>query len=106
MPYFKAVLFDWVGTLVVPQWGPIAGRPKGAHWIERTLPGLGRDAPDAETRRISEALMVGDRSGHDGGGVEAGLATLLLPPLTDTAEERLHLVLGACGLAAGAGASR
>ncbi|MFB7450265.1 HAD family hydrolase [Streptomyces sp. NPDC056194] len=235
MPYFEAVLFDWVGTLVVPKWGPIAGRPKGAHWIERTLLGLGRDAPDAEIRRISEALseagrlpevargwsdvsadahrdgydgwvraagiepaladalyatlsdpvgnpfatdvaptlaaleaaglkvavisdihvdirpafvnagldthvdayalsfehglckpdpaffgvaldglgvspdealMVGDRSGHDGGGVEAGLATLLLPPLTDTTEERLHLVLGACGLAAGAGASR
>ncbi|AJF63449.1 HAD family hydrolase [Streptomyces vietnamensis] len=228
MPYFKAVLFDWVGTLVVPKWGPIAGRPRGAHWIESTLLGLGREAPETEVRRISEALteagrlpdvtggwsdvsadahregydtwmraagiepaladalyatlsdptgnpfatdvaptlaglkaagvkvavisdihvdirpafektgldayvddyalsfehglckpdpaffgvaleqlgvrpdealMVGDRSGHDGGGVEAGLPTLLLPPLTRTVEERLHLVLGACGIA-------
>ncbi|MEU2235041.1 HAD family hydrolase [Streptomyces vietnamensis] len=227
MSYFKAVLFDWVGTLVVPKWGPIAGRPRGAHWIEGTLLGLGREAPETEVRRISEALteaggrpevaagwsdvsaaahregydtwvraagidpaladalyatlsdptgnpfatdvaptlaelkdagvkvavisdihvdirpafektgldayvdgyalsfehglckpdpaffgvaleqlgvrpdealMVGDRSGHDGGGVEAGLPTLLLPPLTRTAEERLHLVLGACGI--------
>ncbi|MFF8377947.1 HAD family hydrolase [Streptomyces sp. NPDC015661] len=228
MPFFAAVLFDWVGTLVVPKWGPVPGRPKGAAWIERTLLRLGRDASEAETRRISEALseaggrpevaggwsdvsaaahregydtwvraaaidpaladalyttlsdpagnpfatdvapalaalkaaglkvavisdihfdirpafekagldayvdsyalsfehglckpdpaffgvaldqlgvrpdealMVGDRSTRDGGGVEAGLATLLLPPLTRTAEERLHLVLGACGIA-------
>ncbi|WP_225803877.1 HAD family hydrolase [Streptomyces sp. NK15101] len=233
MPDFRAVLFDWVGTLVVPKWGPVSGGPKGAHWIERTLLRLGREASEAEVLRLSaalseanrlpdvargwsdasadahragytrwvraagidpvladalyatlsdpfgnpfatdvaptlaalkaaglkvavvsdihfdirpafvkagldahvdcyalsfehglckpdpaffgvaldrlgvrpdETLMVGDRSGPDGGAVEAGLATLLLPPLTGTAEERLHLVLGACGLAV-AGAS-
>ncbi|WP_369142271.1 HAD family hydrolase [Streptomyces sp. R44] len=227
MPYFEAVLFDWVGTLVVPKWGPVPERPKGAPWIARTLLRIGRDASETEIRRISEALseaskrpevagrwsdvsaaahregydtwvraaaidpdladalyttlsdpagnpfatdvaptlaalkaaglkvavisdihfdlrpafeatgldayvdsyalsfehglckpdpaffdlaldrlgvrpdealMVGDRSAPDGGAVEAGLATLLLPPLTRTTEERLHLVLGACGL--------
>ncbi|MGI5215335.1 HAD family hydrolase [Plantactinospora sp. CA-290183] len=48
----------------------------------------------------AEALMVGDRSGHDGGAVEAGIPTLLLPPLTDPGQERLHLVLATCGIAA------
>ncbi|MFI1660231.1 HAD family hydrolase [Streptomyces sp. NPDC020472] len=227
MPYFEAVLLDWVGTLVVPKWGPVPGRPRGARWIERTLLHLGLDAAETEIRRLSTALseagrlpevawgwsdasadahregytrwvraagidpaladalyatlsdpvgnpfatdvaptlaalkaaglkvalisdihfdirpafvragldahvdgyalsfehglckpdpaffgvaldqlgvrpeaalMVGDRSAHDGGGVEAGLTTLLLPPLTRTTEERLHLVLGACGI--------
>ncbi|MEV7569016.1 hypothetical protein [Streptomyces tanashiensis] len=56
VPHFEAVLFDWVGTLVVPKWGPTPGRPRGAHWIERSLLLIGRDAPEAEVRRISEAL--------------------------------------------------
>ncbi|MEV4428959.1 HAD family hydrolase [Streptomyces sp. NPDC049602] len=235
MPYFKAVLLDWVGTLVVPKWGPAPGRPKGAPWIERSLLLLGRDTSESEIRRLStslseagsrpdvargwsdasadahrdgytrwvraagidaaladalyatlsdpsgnpfatdveptlaalkgaglkvavisdihfdvrpafaqagldayvdgyalslehglckpdpaffgvaldqlgarpeETLMVGDRSARDGGAVEAGLTTLLLPPLTGTTEQRLHLVLGACGIAADNGISR
>ncbi|WP_236594414.1 HAD family hydrolase [Saccharothrix sp. 6-C] len=39
-----------------------------------------------------ETLMVGDRSTHDGAGVEAGLPTLLVPPLRDVEDARLHLV--------------
>ncbi len=41
----------------------------------------------------AEALMVGDRSGPDGAAVEQGIATLLLPPLRDGTERRLHRVL-------------
>ena len=44
--------------------------------------------------------MVGDRSASDGGAVEAGLTTLLLPPLRDVGERRLHRVLDLCPAAA------
>jgi HAD superfamily hydrolase (TIGR01509 family) len=229
MPFFKAVLFDWVGTLIVPKWGPAEGRPKGALWIERSLRQLGRDASESQVLRISsalstagkrpdveqgwiradasaeshrqgynrwmnaagidsglaqemysalsdpadarfaadtepalralktagmkvavisdihfdlrpsfvkngldgyidhfvlsfehgickpepaifhvaldalgvqpcEALMVGDRSGYDGAAVELGVATLLVPPLTQVSQARLHLVPAACGI--------
>lgn len=40
----------------------------------------------------AEALMVGDRATHDGGAAELGCPVLLLPPLTTTSEQRLHLV--------------
>ncbi|MFE2290219.1 HAD family hydrolase [Streptomyces sp. NPDC059452] len=230
MALFRAVLFDWVGTLVVPKWGPAQGQPRGALWIERSLRQLGRDPSEPQIRRISEALsaagrrpdveqgwrqadasaashrrgydrwvnaagidsalaeemyaafsdpadcrfavdveptlaavkaaglkvavisdihfdlrpgfvkngldayvddfvlsfehglckpdpaifhvaldalgvrpgealMVGDRSGYDGAAVEAGVATLLVPPLTQVSEARLHLVPAACGIA-------
>lgn len=46
----------------------------------------------------ADALMVGDRSRPDGGAVEVGLVTLLLPPLTDPAQRRLGHVLALCGL--------
>lgn len=49
------------------------------------LEGLGLPAPDV--------LMVGDRSGWDGAAVDVGITTLLLPPLADSADERLHRVL-------------
>jgi FMN phosphatase YigB (HAD superfamily) len=55
----------------------------------RTLTALGVDA--------GRGLMVGDRSRPDGAAVEAGLTTLLLPPLTHTEERRLHLVPALCG---------
>ncbi len=54
----------------------------------RTLDALGVGAADA--------LMVGDRSGPDGGAVEAGLTTLLLPPLRTVSDRRLHHVLTLC----------
>jgi FMN phosphatase YigB (HAD superfamily) len=56
---------------------------------------------DALAVAADEALMVGDRSRPDGAAVEAGIATLLLPPLTDPAERRLHHVLALCGVADG-----
>ncbi|MEY9850286.1 HAD family hydrolase [Streptacidiphilus sp. MAP5-3] len=232
MPSFKAVLLDWVGTLIVPKWGASRGYPAGGPWIERSLRQVGRAASAAEVARISaalseagncadvtagwagadlaaaahlagylrwvttagvdpvladamyatlsdvadnqfavdveptlaalkasgvkvaivsdihvdirpcfvktgldvyvdefvlsfevgackpdpaifhtaltrlgvlpdEALMVGDRSGHDGAAVEAGVMTLLIPPLTHVDERRLDRVLATCGLPPG-----
>jgi FMN phosphatase YigB (HAD superfamily) len=70
--------------------------------------GMQKPDPAMFTRTLSalavaadEALMVGDRSRPDGAAVEAGIATLLLPPLTDPAERRLHHVLALCGAADG-----
>lgn len=40
----------------------------------------------------SKTLFVGDRSGPDGGAVEHGMVTLLLPPLTSVRHERLGAV--------------
>lgn len=40
----------------------------------------------------SEALFVGDRSRPDGGAVEHGMVTLLLPSLTSVRDERLGSV--------------
>jgi len=56
----------------------------------RTLDALGVMAGDA--------LMVGDRSRPDGGAVEVGITTLLLPPLYLVQECRLHNVLRLCGI--------
>ena len=56
----------------------------------RTLAALGADA--------ATSLMVGDRSRPDGAAVEAGLTTLLLPPLTSTHNRRLHRVSMICGV--------
>lgn len=58
----------------------------------RTLDALGVPA--------QQALMVGDRSRPDGGVVEVGITTLLLPPLRTVHERRLHTVLQLCGIAA------
>ena len=54
----------------------------------RTLDALGAAATDS--------LMVGDRSRPDGAAVEAGLTTLLLPPLTSARDRRLHHVTALC----------
>ncbi|WP_138757591.1 HAD family hydrolase [Modestobacter altitudinis] len=59
--------------------------------FRRTLEALGADA--------SDALMVGDRSRPDGAAVEEGLTTLLLPPLQEVADRRLHMVLALCDAA-------
>lgn len=42
----------------------------------------------------AETLMVGDRRLPDGGAVDVGMTTLLVPPLADVKERRLHLVAG------------
>ncbi|MFI0938829.1 HAD family hydrolase [Streptomyces sp. NPDC021020] len=62
-------------------------------------PAIFRIALDRLGVQPHETLMVDDRSGHDGAAVEAGITTLLVPPLTHAAHKRLHLVLGACGVA-------
>jgi FMN phosphatase YigB (HAD superfamily) len=56
----------------------------------RTLDALGVEP--------GQALMMGDRPGHDGAAVEAGLTTLLLPPLRGVDDLRLHRVAAACGV--------
>lgn len=55
----------------------------------RTLTALGVEA--------HQALMVGDRSRPDGAAVEAGLTTLLLPPLRAVDDRRLHLITALAG---------
>jgi len=45
----------------------------------------------------AETLMVGDRSRPDGGAVECGITTLLLPPLRSSHDHRLNRVLMLCG---------
>ncbi len=67
MSRFKAVLFDWRGTLF-------------------------RAALDALAVAATEALMVGDRASRDGGAIDAGIATLLLPPVANGAPPGLELV--------------
>lgn len=56
--------------------------------FHRTLSALGV--------RPTDTLMVGDRSGPDGAAVEEGITTLLLPPLTNVEDRRLHRVLALC----------
>lgn len=68
---------------------------------------LGVQKPDAAmfTRTVAaldvsaeHTLMVGDRSHPDGGAVEVGLTTLLLPQLRSVDDRRLHHVLRLCGV--------
>ena len=61
--------------------------------FHRTLSALGV--------RPADTLMVGDRSGPDGAAVEEGITTLLLPPLTNTDDRRLHRVLALCAPSSG-----
>ena len=56
-------------------------------------PAIFRVALDGLGLPASDVLMVGDRAGWDGAAVDVGMTTLLLPPLTDPTEERLHRVL-------------
>lgn len=54
----------------------------------------------AEALGVSPArcLMVGDRSRPDGAAVEQGMTTLLVPPLLQVGDQRLHRVLALCGV--------
>lgn len=69
------------------------------HGVQKPDPAIFRIALTELGVAPGSALMVGDRSGYDGGAVEAGIPTLLVPPLADPTERRLRLVLAACGLA-------
>jgi HAD superfamily hydrolase (TIGR01509 family) len=55
--------------------------------------------------RPSEALMVGDRSSHDGGAASVGITTLILPPLQTLLDRGLRSVLDLCGLGSSSGRS-
>lgn len=59
----------------------------------KPVPEIFRAALDGLGLPASEVLMVGDRGAWDGAAVEVGMTTLLLPPLEDPADERLHRVL-------------
>lgn len=61
--------------------------------VAKPAPTIFRAALDGLDMPASDVLMVGDRGGWDGAAVDVGITTLLLPPLTDPADERLHRVL-------------
>ncbi|MBE1488885.1 HAD family hydrolase [Plantactinospora soyae] len=70
------------------------------HGVQKPDPAIFRIALAELGVKPGAALMVGDRSGYDGAAVEVGIPTLLLPPLADPGEERLHLVSALCGITA------
>jgi FMN phosphatase YigB (HAD superfamily) len=61
--------------------------------VAKPDPAIFRAALDGLALPASDVLMVGDRGGWDGAAVDVGVTTLLLPPLTDAREARLHRVL-------------
>ena len=62
------------------------------HGVVKPDPAIFRIALDELGTAPEETLMVGDRSTHDGAGVAVGMPTLLVPPLRDVGDARLHLV--------------
>jgi len=52
------------------------------HGVQKPDPRIFTLALDLLGVRASEALMVGDRPARDGGAVDVGIATLLLPPVS------------------------
>lgn len=61
--------------------------------VAKPDPAIFRAALDGLDLPASDVLMVGDRGGWDGAAVDIGMTTLLLPPLQDPSDERLHRVL-------------
>jgi HAD superfamily hydrolase (TIGR01549 family) len=68
------------------------------HGVQKPDPAIFRIALAELGVEPGAALMVGDRSGYDGAAVEVGIPTLLVPPLADPTEQRLHLVPALCGI--------
>jgi FMN phosphatase YigB (HAD superfamily) len=64
------------------------------HGVQKPDPAIFQIALQELETTPPETLMVGDRASHDGPAVELGLTTLLLPPLTNKSQARLHLVEG------------
>lgn len=62
------------------------------HGVVKPDPAIFRIALDELGTGPEETLMVGDRASHDGAGVLSGMPTLLVPPLRDVQDARLHLV--------------
>lgn len=61
--------------------------------VQKPDPAMFAAALAATGATADETLMVGDRSGPDGAAVEQGITTLLLPPLREVGQRRLHRVL-------------
>lgn len=62
------------------------------HGVVKPDPEIFRIALDELGTSPEDTLMVGDRATHDGAGVNVGMPTLLVPPLRDVIDARLHLV--------------
>ncbi|ONI89539.1 hypothetical protein ALI22I_15225 [Saccharothrix sp. ALI-22-I] len=62
------------------------------HGVVKPDPAIFRLALRELDTTPDETLMVGDRATHDGAGVAVGMPTLLVPPLRDVHDARLHLV--------------
>ncbi|WP_238412312.1 HAD family hydrolase [Saccharothrix deserti] len=62
------------------------------HGVVKPDPAIFRLALRELDTTPDETLMVGDRATHDGAGVQVGMPTLLVPPLRDVHDARLHLV--------------
>ncbi|CCH33840.1 HAD-IA family hydrolase [Actinosynnema sp. NPDC047251] len=73
------------------------------HGVVKPDPAIFRIALAELGTEPGETLMVGDRSTHDGAAVEVGMPTLLVPPLRDVRDARLHLVTN---LMVGTGSNR
>jgi HAD superfamily hydrolase (TIGR01509 family) len=68
--------------------------------VQKPDPTMFRRALEELDVEPAHALMVGDRPAHDGAAREVGISTILVPPLYDVSDARLHVVLAACGLGA------
>ncbi|SHF56771.1 FMN phosphatase YigB, HAD superfamily [Streptoalloteichus hindustanus] len=62
------------------------------HGVQKPDPVIFRVALEGLGTCAGETLMVGDRASHDGAAVDVGMPVLLVPPLCDVAERRLHHV--------------
>ncbi|GAA4433679.1 HAD family hydrolase [Actinokineospora soli] len=65
--------------------------------VQKPSPEIYRHALAALGTAPARTLMVGDRSGPDGGAVEVGMPVLLVPPLRSVDDRRLHLVTALVG---------
>ncbi|GIG38749.1 HAD family hydrolase [Cellulomonas phragmiteti] len=61
--------------------------------VAKPDPAIFRFALDRLGMPAQDVLMVGDRGAWDGAAAAIGITTLVLPPLTDAREARLHRVL-------------
>ena len=71
------------------------------HRVQKPDPRIFRLALDKLGTEADRTLMVGDRAGPDGGALDVGMPTLLLPPLTDVRQRRLGLAARALGVPVG-----
>ncbi len=64
----------------------------GEHGVQKPQPRIFEVMLDMLGTSPEQTLMVGDRASRDGAAVQVGMPTLLVPPLTDPSQRRLHLV--------------